>query len=119
VRAGNPDSLWSRLAGGIPIHGAFHHLPHLRKPPAGAGDAPFAARAIRAPTADAGVETQFELFVGRVGHNEPFFARHFGGVGWTFAVQAEEKVKYGNIEYWTPNAEPRIISAISSVIRES
>jgi hypothetical protein len=36
------------------------------------------------------VETEFQLIVCRIGHSEPFFARHSGRGGWTLAVQAIE-----------------------------
>ncbi len=87
-RAGNPDLFRTRLANGVPVHRPFDDLAHLREPPRRAGDTPLALRAVREQL-DA-VETEFELFVCRVCHNEPFFARHSGRQGWTKAVQGKE-----------------------------
>src|SRR5579862_2853920 len=37
VGAGNPDLFRARGAGGFPIHGPAHNVPHLGEPPVGAG----------------------------------------------------------------------------------
>ena len=37
VGAGNPDLFRARAAGGFPIHGAAHDVPHLGEPPMGPG----------------------------------------------------------------------------------
>ena len=87
VRAGNPDLFRPRLAGGF--HRALHDVAHLGEPPAGAGDAPPLPRRVGAPTLAVGVETEFQLVVCRVCHNEPFFARHSRRRGWTNAVQGK------------------------------
>ena len=81
VGAGNPDLFRTRLAGSFPIHGALHDVVHLGEPPACAGDAPPMPRRVGAPTLAVGVETEFQLIVCRICHNEPFFARHSGRGG--------------------------------------
>ena len=61
VGAGNPDLFRARAAGGFPIHGAAHDVPHLGEPPVGAG-APV-PRARPDSTGFAAVDAEFELFV--------------------------------------------------------
>jgi hypothetical protein len=70
ARAGHPDLLRARFGGGAPVHRVFHDVPHPGEPPVGAGDAAFASGGAGARRE--AVESEFELFVCRVCHNEPF-----------------------------------------------